>query len=57
MASGEHGVPGKAVQQPEAFPIKAAEGPLLQPESKHSPEQVLAQGRRRRSSATDSGVR
>ena len=44
------GVPGKAVQQAQAFPIKAAEGPLLQPEGNHSPEQVLAQDRRRRSS-------
>jgi hypothetical protein len=47
---GQDGVPGKAVQQPEAFPIKAAEGTLLQAESKHSPEQVLAQGRTWRSS-------
>src|SRR2546430_10860381 len=33
-----------------AFLIKAAEGPLLQTESNHSSEQVLAQGCRRASS-------
>jgi hypothetical protein len=27
VAPGQDGMPGKAVQQPEAFPIKAAEGP------------------------------
>jgi hypothetical protein len=37
-AHGLASVPGKAVQQPEALPIKAAEGPLLHMESNHSPE-------------------
>jgi hypothetical protein len=50
VAPARGGVPGKALQQAQAFPIKAAECPLLQPESKHSPEQVLAQGRKRGSS-------
>jgi hypothetical protein len=31
------------VQEPQAFPIKPAEGPLLQAISNHSPQQVLAQ--------------
>src|SRR5947209_2789265 len=50
VAPGQASVPGKAVQQPEALPIKAAECPLLHMESNHSPQQVLAQSCRRRSS-------
>jgi hypothetical protein len=40
----------QTVQESQAFPIKAAEGLLLQAASHHSPQQVLAQSRRRRSS-------
>src|SRR3974377_756380 len=40
----------QTVQEPQAFPIKAAKGPLLQPPRNHSPQQVSAQIRRRRSS-------
>jgi hypothetical protein len=40
----------QTVQEPQAFPIEAAESLLLQAASHHSPQQVLAQSRRRRSS-------
>src|SRR2546430_3320520 len=40
----------RTVQESQAFPIKAAEGLLLQAASHHSPQQVLAQSRRRCSS-------
>src|SRR6516164_9620302 len=36
-------VPRQPVQEPQAFPIKPAKGPLLQAISDHSPQQVLAQ--------------
>src|SRR5436305_999367 len=36
-------VPRQPVQEPQAFPIKPAKGPLLQTISDHSPQQVLAQ--------------
>jgi hypothetical protein len=36
-------LPRQPVQEPQAFPIKPAEGPLLQAISDHSPQQVLAQ--------------
>src|SRR4029077_19150799 len=49
VAPRRDGVPGKAVQQAQALPVKAAEGPLLA-KSNHSSEQVLAQGCRRTSS-------
>ena len=35
-------VPRQPVQEPQAFPIKPAKGPLLQAISDHSPQQVLA---------------
>jgi hypothetical protein len=37
----------QTVQEPAAFPIEAAKGLLLQAASQHSPQQVLAQSRRR----------
>src|SRR4029453_6180898 len=49
-APGRAPGPRQAVQEREAFPIQAAKGPLLQAPSDHSPQQVLAQRRRRRSS-------
>src|SRR5262249_52044782 len=36
-------VPRQPVQEPQAFPIKPAKGPLLQAISDHSPQEVLAQ--------------
>src|SRR5260370_9956206 len=36
-------VPRQPVQDPQAFPIKPAKGPLLQAISDHSPQEVLAQ--------------
>src|SRR5262249_53057783 len=36
-------VPRQPVQEPQAFPIKPAKGPLLQAISNHSPQEVLAQ--------------
>src|SRR6516164_6607361 len=36
-------VPRQPVQEPQAFPIKPAKGPLLQAISDHSPQQILAQ--------------
>src|SRR5260370_14381752 len=35
-------VPRQPVQEPQAFPIKPAKGPLLQAISDHSPQEVLA---------------
>jgi hypothetical protein len=43
-------VPRQPVQEPQAFPIKPAKGALLQAISDHSPQEVLAQTRGRRSS-------
>jgi len=48
LTPGRAAVACQTVQEPQAFPIKAAEGLLLQAASQHSPQQVLAQGRRRR---------
>src|SRR5262249_50082263 len=36
-------VPRQSVQEPQAFPIEPAKGPLLQAISDHSPQEVLAQ--------------
>src|SRR5436190_3079743 len=36
-------VPRQPVQEPQAFPIKPAKGPLLQAIRDHSPQEVLAQ--------------
>src|SRR5262249_57348130 len=36
-------VPRQPVQEPQAFPIEPAKGPLLQAISDHSPQEVLAQ--------------
>ena len=36
-------VPRQPVQEPQAFPIQPAKGPLLQAISNHSPQEVLAQ--------------
>src|SRR5262249_16994626 len=36
-------LPRQPVQEPQAFPIKPAKGPLLQAISDHSPQEVLAQ--------------
>ena len=44
----------QTVQEPQAFPIKAAKGPLLQPPRNHSPQQVSAQICWWRSSEDDS---
>jgi len=49
-APGRAPVARQTVQECQAFPIKAAKGLLLQAPSNHSPQQVLAQTRRRRSS-------
>jgi hypothetical protein len=49
-APGRATVARQAVQEAQAFPVKAAKGPLLQAPGDHSPQQVLAQSRRRRSS-------
>src|SRR6516164_8269228 len=49
-APGRAAVPRQSVQEPQAFPIKPAKGPLLQAISDHSPQQVLAQIRWRGSS-------
>jgi hypothetical protein len=40
----------QTLQEGQAFPIEAAKGVLLHAPSDHSPQQVLAQSRRRRSS-------
>jgi hypothetical protein len=40
----------QTVQEPQAFPIQAAKSLLLHAPGNHSPQQVLAQSRRRRSS-------
>jgi hypothetical protein len=50
LAPGRAAAACQTVQEPQAFPIEAAEGLLLQAASNHSPQQVLAQSRRRRSS-------
>src|SRR5262249_33292467 len=42
-ASWRAAVPRQPVQEPQAFPIKPAKGPLLQAISDHSPQEVLAQ--------------
>src|SRR5262249_6085437 len=42
-APGRAAVPRQPVQEPQAFPIKPAKGPLLQAISDHSPQEVLAQ--------------
>src|SRR3989449_1978786 len=42
-APGRAAMPRQPVQEPQAFPIKPAKGPLLQAISDHSPQQVLAQ--------------
>src|SRR5947209_4839296 len=42
-ARGRAVVPRQPVQEPQAFPIKPAKGPLLQAISDHSPQEVLAQ--------------
>jgi hypothetical protein len=50
LAPGQAAVARQAIQEREAFPIQAAKGLFLQAPSDHSPQQVLAQSRRRRSS-------
>src|SRR5271165_4096122 len=50
LAPGRAAVARQAVQERQAFAIEAAEGLLLQAPSNHSPQQVLAQACRRRSS-------
>ena len=50
LAPGRAAVACQTIQEPQAFPIEAAKGSLLQAPSNHSPQQVLAQTRRRRSS-------
>jgi len=40
----------QTLQEGQAFPIEAAKGVLLHAPGDHSPQQVLAQSRRRRSS-------
>src|SRR6516162_4649591 len=42
-APGRAAMPRQPVQEPQAFPIKPAKGPLLQAISDHSPQEVLAQ--------------
>src|SRR5215467_1708019 len=49
-------VPRQPVQEPQAFPIKPAKGPLLQAINDHSPQEVLAQSCRRGSSEGHSPV-
>jgi hypothetical protein len=56
LAPGRAAMARQAVQEPQAFPIKAAKGLFLQAPSDHSPQQVLAQSRRRRSSEDHSPV-
>jgi len=48
--AGRAAVSRQTLQEGQAFPIKAAKHLLLQAPSDHSPQQVLAQSRRRRSS-------
>src|SRR5262249_17385081 len=50
LAPGRAAVARQTLQERQAFPIKAAKGLLLQAPGHHSPEQALAQTRRRRSS-------
>src|SRR5205807_3290721 len=50
LAPGRAAMACQTVQESQAFPIKAAEGLLLQAASHRSPQQVLAQSRRRCSS-------
>jgi hypothetical protein len=50
LAPGRAAVARQTLQERQAFPIKAAKGLLLQAPGHHSPQQVLAQTRRRRSS-------
>jgi hypothetical protein len=50
LTPGRTTVARQTLQEPQAFPIEAAKGPLLQAASDHSPQEVLAQTRRRRSS-------
>jgi hypothetical protein len=49
-AAGRAAVARQTLQERQAFPIKAAKGPFLHAPGDHSPQQVLAQSRRRRSS-------
>ena len=46
--AGRAAVARQTLQERQAFPIKAAKGLLLQAPGHHSPQQVLAQTRRRR---------
>jgi hypothetical protein len=50
LAAGRAAVARQTLQERQAFPIKAAKGLLLHAPGHHSPRQVLAQARRRRSS-------
>src|SRR5262249_34489078 len=52
LTPGRAAMARQTVQELQALPIKAAEGLLLQAPGDHSPQQVLAQRRTRRSSDT-----
>jgi len=50
LAPGRAAVARQTLQEHQAFPIKPAKGLFLHAPGNHSPQQVLAQTRRRRSS-------